>query len=62
MRNGKTKPQTMWALWNYDVVFCVEYSRKRCRDYAITLVDEAEYKRMIRRKAFRITKVSVQEI
>lgn len=58
----KIKPQTMWALWNFDVVYCVEYSRKRCREYAVTLVDEAEAKRMFRRKAFRISKVTVREI
>ncbi len=60
----KKKPLTMWALWNYDVLFDVSYRRKDCREYAnkLLLGGKTEADKLFRKGSFRISKVVVREV
>ena len=53
-----------WALWNFDVLFGVYPTRRRCREYAAELCigGKEDADRMFRTGAFRTSKVRVMEI
>jgi hypothetical protein len=61
---AKKKALTLWALWNYDTLFCVEYQRKKCREFANGLMTggKPDADKMFRTGAFRIGKVAVREL
>lgn len=61
---AKKKTLTMWALWNFNRMMGVKFSRRDVRQYADKDItgDPAETRRMLRRGALKITKVSVREI
>lgn len=61
---GKKNAVEHWALWNFDVLFHVDRTKRQCRDYANTLMrgGKEEADAMLRTGAFRITKVIVREI
>ncbi len=61
---AKRKALTMWALWNYDRMMGVRFTRRDTRQYADTDItgDKDETRRMLRSGALRISKVSVREL